>query len=224
MWLRLTWIVAASSTWGACAERTRVEPAPDGSAACAFGASVTAMLELGTPGPVPGGVDIAAAATVLDGPGLRLRGDDGRTVNVAFDVPGAAALAFQPGERVWAELAASGPFWVNYQIEIYALDAAGGAGELRLAVWWGERRLQAVRDWTLEIEDGGCDATDTCGAAVGSNLRVTAPAGGQAVLAPGETTALEGYRVANGRSWRYLSTIACTDTPPTWSGVSVVRM
>lgn len=208
----------------ACAERTPIEPAPDGNAACAFGAPVNAMLDLGTPGPVPGGVDLAAAATVLDGPGLRLQLDGGPTVNVSFDVPGDDALVFQPGQRVWAELVASGPFWVNYQIELYALDAQGAAGELRLAVWWGERRLQPVRGWSLEIEDSQCDATDGCGVAVGSNLRVTAPAGGQAVLAPGETTALEGYRVANGRSWRYVSTISCTDTPPTWSGVSIVRM
>ncbi|MBE7450560.1 MAG: hypothetical protein HS111_17170 [Kofleriaceae bacterium] len=185
---------------------------------------MTALIDSYGP-PIPGGLERVGAATVTATSPLTLRFDDGAVHRVAFELPGGEGQVFTPDERVWAELAESGPFWVNHQIELYDLDASGGAGPLRLAVWWGEDLLGQVQGWDLTYEDSDCQATtrDTCGLAVSRSLRVAAPGGGMALLAPGASIDLDDYTVSNGNSMRYVATIECTDTPPTWSGGGLVR-
>ena len=191
--------------------------------ACTFGGGVTASIDDTQP-PIPGGLQVAGAATVIELDPLTLRFDDGAVQRVRYDVPGDEAQVFVADERVWAELAARGPFWVNYQIELYALDGAA-PGALRLAAWWGEAPLGPIADWDLRYEDGDCAASvdSGCGAAVSWSLRAVAPGGGEAVVLPGTWADLGGYRVANGRSLRYVEAPQCTDTPLTWSGGSLVR-
>lgn len=191
--------------------------------ACTFGGGVTALIDDYGP-PIPGGLERVGAATVTATAPLTLRFDDGAVHRVAFELPGGEGQVFTPDERVWAELAESGPFWVNHQIELYDLDATGAAGALRLAVWRGEDVLGPVRGWDLTYEDSDCQPTrDICGPKVSRSLRVAAPGGGEALLAPGASIDLDDYTVSNGDSTRYVATIECTDTPPTWSGGGLVR-
>ena len=215
----LTGLAALAAALPAC---TLSDGDPD-VPACSFGGGVTATIDDTQP-PIPGGLQVAGPATVLEGEPLTLRFDDGAGHRVRYEVPGDEAQVFAADERVWAELSADGPFWVNYQIEVYALEG-GGPGALRLAAWWGEAPLGPVGAWGLSYEDADCAASidSGCGPAVAWSLRAVAPAGGgEAVLLPGTWLDLAGYRVANGRSLRYVEAPQCTDTPLTWAGGSVV--